>query len=269
MHSSSKLRSHLSKPLTASRPEYTHLSDKNCWSNADAKFPDTTNTHQTELLDQIEKAFQKLPTLAHILHGERRIHQGGRGRRTALFPSRKCGGTVPLESRLELAHAVALERSSSIREYRTQAICIPLPGGRFAFPDFLVRTMAGEIEVHEVKPSIEHLSSTEMQRFATIRAMLSEIDVRLRLIDSSNLVGGRELNDLLYRFSRGHVRPYTSRQIDLAGSALSAQKLNSFAEAYALLQGLDLPIHLADYLNFHQQWKFTSAQKPTWTQGDL
>lgn len=214
----------------------------------------------SDLLQQMEMAFGKAPNVARVLHGERRIHQGGRGRRTALFPSRKCGGTVPLESRLELAHAVALERSPSVREYRTQAICIPLPGGRFAFPDFLVRTTAGEIEVHEVKPSIEHLSPTDTQRFATIRALLSEIGVRLRLIDSRNLPSGRELDDLLYRFSRGHVQPYTCVQIELAASALSAQGLGSFAEAYVVLERLDLPARLADYLNFHQQWKSTPAQ---------
>ncbi|MCY0916511.1 hypothetical protein [Massilia antarctica] len=127
--------------------------------------------------------------------------------------------------------------------------------------------MAGEIEVHEVKPSIEHLSPTDTQRFATMRALLSQIDVRFRLVDSRSLASGRELDELLYRFSRGHVQPYTRVQIDLAASALNSQELGSFAEAYVLLQGLDLPAQLADYLNFHQQWKSTSAGNAPRTQG--
>jgi len=102
--------------------------------NIDSADQDSINVDATELLTQIAQAFQKSPNLARVLHGDRKIRQGGRGRRTALFPSMKCGGSIPLESRLELAYAVVLERSPSVQEYRTQAIRIRLPKGTIRAP---------------------------------------------------------------------------------------------------------------------------------------
>ena len=224
---------------------------------------------KSDLLGQIAIAFQKEPSVARIFHGERRIHQGGRGRRTALFPSRKCGGSVPLESRLELAHAVLLERSPTVLEYRTQAIQIPLPGGRYAYPDFLIRTTDGNFEVHEVKPSIEHLVLADTQRFATIRTLLLNEGVGFRLVDNNSLPSGRALDELLFCYSRGHVQSYTRAQIDLAESALSGEHLASFSEAYKVLQEHDLPAQLADYLNFHQQWKFAPHDNSLCSRGGV
>lgn len=68
----------------------------------------------SHILEQITAAFEKRPDVADVLHGQRRIRQGGKGRRTALFASRKNGGAVPVESKLELAHAVALQRFAHV-----------------------------------------------------------------------------------------------------------------------------------------------------------
>ncbi|WP_343728339.1 hypothetical protein [Duganella sp.] len=212
------------------------------------------DTPRSELTVQIEAAFLKLPTVARILHGARRIHQGGRGRRTALFPSRKCGGIVPLESQLELAYAVVLERSPWVNAYRTQAIRITLPGGRFAHPDFLIRTMAGTYEVHEVKPSTENLSADDIERFNTMRVMLAEVSVGFGVIDARHLPGTHTLNDLLRRYSRGHLQRYTANEIDHARSILISSGTTTLHQAYLLLQRNRLSAHLADYLHFHQLW---------------
>ncbi|MDR3430041.1 hypothetical protein [Silvimonas sp.] len=59
---------------------------------------------------QAEAAFLKTPNTAMLVHGVRKIHQGTRGRRTALFPSRKNGITVALESQLEADYCLVLER---------------------------------------------------------------------------------------------------------------------------------------------------------------
>ena len=69
---------------------------------------------QTSILAQIRIAFESTANVAATLHGQRKIYQGAFGRRTSLFPSKKCCGAIPLESRLELAHAIRLEQDPNI-----------------------------------------------------------------------------------------------------------------------------------------------------------
>lgn len=209
---------------------------------------------EIELLQEINQAFHRPASLARIFHGERRIHQGGRGKRTALFPSRKCGGSVPLESQLELAHAVNLERSPNVRDYRTQAIRIELPGKQFAYPDFLVRTTSGEIEVHEVNPSIKHLTKESNDRFRFMRTTLAGIGIGFRLFDFNDLPSGVSLNALLRCYSRAHIKLHARAEIDLAKYLLVNSGIESLSGAYVLLQEHELSPYLADYLAFHQQW---------------
>ena len=45
---------------------------------------------------------------------------------TFLFPSKKNVGMIPVESNLELAYAIELERDLSVVSYRTQALKIQL-----------------------------------------------------------------------------------------------------------------------------------------------
>jgi hypothetical protein len=231
--------------------------------NIDSADQDSINVDATELLTQIAQAFQKSPNLARVLHGDRKIRQGGRGRRTALFPSMKCGGSIPLESRLELAYAVVLERSPSVQEYRTQAIRIRLPKGRFAHPDFLIRTACGQVEVHEVKPSIAHLPQADIDRFRLIRNVLDQAGVRFQLIDVHSLPSPRILEDLLQRYARGHLQAFSQMQIELARSLLTRHGCNSFDAAYQLMVLHELPVQIIDFLSFHQQWPFNQPSTET------
>jgi hypothetical protein len=224
--------------------------------NIDSANQDSINGNATDLLIQIAQAFQKPPNPARILHGDRKIRQGGRGRRTALFPSMKCGGSVPLESRLELAYAVVLERSPSVQEYRTQAIRIRLPKGRYAHPDFLVRMTCGQVEVHEVKPSIAHLPQADVDRFRLIRNVLDQAGVGFRLIDMHSLPSPRILEELLQHYTRGHLQSFSQMQIELARSLLTRHGCNSFDAAYQLMVLHELPAQIIDFLSFHQQWLF-------------
>ena len=244
------------KPITAKTSGYPNSAG----INAEMEFQTATMPSQIDLFYQIDQAFKKSPNVARIFHGDRRICQGGRGRRTALFPSRKCGGHVPLESQLELAYAVVLERSPLVRDYRTQAIRIPLPGGRSAHPDFLIRTVDGTFEIHEVKPSIEYLSAEAIQRFATIGELLARTGIGFKVVDASDLCSGVELQKLLGQYSRGHIQAISQQQIDLGTTILRDGNINSFSEAYKLLREQQLPVQLADYLHFHQQWAFRSAK---------
>jgi len=214
----------------------------------------TSPISSLQILEQVVVAFQKRPDVANVLHGQRRIRQGGRGRRTALFSSIKSGGAVPVESKLELAHAVALERTSHVTRFRTQALCIPLTGRHVAYPDFLVEVASGMFEVHEIKPSIAHLSSDDAQRFAHIERILNRVGIEFRLIDATSLASGRALEETLLSYTRGHAERYSPSQISLAQEVLASKSFAWFSDAYKLLASHHLPPCLADYLAFHGKW---------------
>ena len=94
-------------------------------------------------LKSVRDAFSRQPDLAVRLHGVRKVQLGKRGQsRSSLFPSKKnappehYAAYVPVESRLEQAYALCLERHPSVVAYRTQAICIDIPrGGGSHVPD--------------------------------------------------------------------------------------------------------------------------------------
>lgn len=93
---------------------------------------------QNLIFEQIHCAFNQKPNIARTLHGQRRIYQGCLERRTSLFPSRKAGGSIALESKLELAYAIQLESLAVVESYRTQALSIPIGQNQNIFPDFLI-----------------------------------------------------------------------------------------------------------------------------------
>lgn len=120
------------------------------------------------ILKQIQTAFDAGPGVDHVFHGVRRIKLGKHGSRSSLFFSRKCGGFIPVESRLELRHCYQLEANKNVRRYRSQAVKVPY-SGRELVPDFLVESVDGTFEVHEVKVSarLEDPAQTKKLQFAS------------------------------------------------------------------------------------------------------
>jgi hypothetical protein len=159
-----------------------------------------------------------------------------------------------LESKLELAYAVVLERSQAVQRYRTQAIHIPLPAGQSAFPDFLVERVDGGFELHEVKPSIAHLSREYLARCELISSLLQPVRVPFRLIDATQLPNRKHLDWLLQRYVRGHLRAWTNAQIRLGSKILVGSQPPSLAQALCHISEAGLPPQLADYLAFHRHW---------------
>lgn len=220
----------------------------------------------THLLDQIEAAFAKPPDVANVLHGQRRIHQGGRGRRTSLFPSRKNGGSMPMESRLELAYALVLEANPLVSQYRTQAVEIMLLGGQATIPDFLIKTIHGRYLIHEVKPSKLHLKQRDIDRFRCAKLLLWDMEIEFTVVDAADLPNESEVAALLYLYSQGHRQQYSAGQIDLANALLNKRVTNDPDLARAWLHANDLPIDLVSYLHFHGRWAPSIAElgRPTW-----
>lgn len=216
---------------------------------------------QTSILEQIRIAFESTANVAATLHGQRKIYQGAFGRRTSLFPSKKCCGAIPLESRLELAHAIRLEQDPNIINYRSQALKILLINKQYCFPDFLVQTQKGNYEVHEVKPSIASLSADDLNRFAILSDLLHSIDITFKLIDHTDLPSETEISQLLYWYQRGHRFNWNTFEINYAIDQLKLKKFDNSNQVYRTLESIGLKPELADYLFFHKRIKISPVKQ--------
>lgn len=209
-------------------------------------------------LDQAEEAFNKAPDLSMVVHGVRKIHQGARGRRTALFPSKKNGMTVAVESQLEADYCLVLERSIAVKSYRCQAIRIDHSAGTYV-PDFLIRTTADSWEVHETKPDSIHLDASIQRMFADVRNQLEHIGVNFRVVDQID-VPTKELRENLYLLNRDSYRlklsPLTLR---LAQDAIQTAVL-PFGETKKQLSRIGLPPEVAAHMVFHGYWHVDLSQ---------
>ena len=207
------------------------------------------------ILEQIKTAFATEPNIAATIHGQRRIFQGCYRRRTALFPSKKCGGSIPTESRLELAHAVCLEQNPSVINYRSQALKIKLSHEQYCYPDFLIQTIDGCYEVHEVKPSVASLALDEYVRFDRIATLLNSVGISFKLIDQTELPTEKQLQQLLYWYQRGHRFDWSKFEIEYALGHLKTSLLESPFQVYKELQSIGFKQELGDYLFFHNKFK--------------
>lgn len=222
---------------------------------------DTQQHIEKLILEQIHSAFNQKPNIAGTLHGKRRIYQGCLERRTSLFPSCKAGGSIALESFLELAYALQLESHPDVESYRTQALKIPIGENQDVYPDFLIRTIESVFVVHEVKPSIQHLSLENLQRYERLASILESINIPFKLVDASTLPQRQSLTQLLHLYTRGHIQDWTSLEIALAQDLLIHYELDDLEQAYNILENEQLSPRLADYLLFHQIIQIKNTNK--------
>lgn len=209
--------------------------------------------NQQNILQQIKDAFETTANIASTIHGQRKIYQGSFGRRTSLFPSQKCCGAIPLESRLELAHAIRLEQDPNITNYRSQALKILITDEQYCYPDFLVQTKENLYEVHEIKPSIASLSTDDLNRFTILSDLLNSINITFKLIDHIDLPSESEISQLLYWYQRGHRFNWNAFEINYALDHLTLKEFDNSNQVYKTLESIGLKQELADYLFFHQE----------------
>lgn len=171
----------------------------------------------------------------------------------AMFVLKYLLEVIPLESRLELAHAISLEQNPNIINYRSQALKILLTNEQYCFPDFLVQTKEGNYEVHEVKPCIASLSTNDLNRFAILSDLLHSIDITFKLIDQRNLPSESEISQLLYWYQRGHQFSWNTIEINYALNHLTFREFDTSNQVYKTLESIGLKQELADYLFFHKR----------------
>lgn len=207
---------------------------------------------RSALLQQAEEAFSEKPDLAGVVHGRRRITQGARGRRTTLFPSRKNGVTIALESQLETLFCLLLERDAGVTGYRCQALEIELDLGRRYFPDFLVRMNDGRWLIREVKPSRPHLTNEVRERHELVEKLLGRCDFDFAVLDQTDLPGSTQLENLYTLYHRSIIKPWSRQECDLAMERIAQLSgTQTLATCHAHLAKAGLSPLLVDHLLFH------------------
>lgn len=194
-------------------------------------------TIQSDIFAQINEAFNSAPSLSNQYFGVRNVHQGAFGKRTAIFPSRKCQGAIAVESQLELGHVIELERSPSVLLYRSQAIKIILDNHTFAFPDFLIQNINKEYELHEVKESLSVLNSWKIEKLHLIHAYLKRKNITYKLFDKNLILNQKQRQHLLWLYLSSQDVKMTSQEIEFAQSidvpnTISFSSVNSFFSKY-------------------------------------
>ncbi|WP_343597737.1 hypothetical protein [Acinetobacter sp.] len=146
---------------------------------------------------QLQEAFEKPITISGQFVGIRNIHHGSFNKRTVIFTSYKNGGAFSLESRLELAHALDLERDISVLKYRTQALKVTLSKAMYAIPDFLILNNLHNYEVHEVKSNLKSLSKEKIEKLELTKQVLKSYNINYKIFDEIALPSNKEVNSTL------------------------------------------------------------------------
>lgn len=150
-----------------------------------------------DLRIQLHEAFEKPTTISGQFLGIRNIHHGSFNKRTVIFTSYKNGGAFSLESQLELAHALNLERDISVLKYRTQALKVTLSKAMYAIPDFLILNNLHNFEVHEVKSNLKSLSKEKIEKLEITKQVLKSHNIKYKIFDEIALLSNKEVNSIL------------------------------------------------------------------------
>lgn len=203
------------------------------------------------LLIKFEEAFQKQPHVSSKLIGERRI-KSRKGSRVSLFPSIKNQGLICLESNLELAHAISLERDEDILQYRTQAVQIFINNQHFIIPDFIIKTVNG-FEVHEVKPNIKTISERQILRFNLAEDILINHNIKFKIYDYNNLLSKKDSIFLSISYQRANYKNINPPDLEKAKSIIKNNKFKNREDLYNLMMNNNLDPIIADYFIFYKK----------------
>lgn len=202
------------------------------------------------LLEKIEDAFQKQTHVSSKFIGERRI-KSRRGSRVSLFPSVKNQGLICLESNLELAHAISLERDEDILQYRTQAVQIFINNQHFIIPDFIIKTANG-FEIHEVKPNLKTISERHISRFNLVEEILSNYNIKFRIYDQNNLLSKQDSLFLKISYQRANYQNINKSALEEAEKIINNYKFKDREDLYNLMKNNNLDLIIADYFIFYK-----------------
>ncbi|OAL78255.1 TnsA endonuclease N-terminal domain-containing protein [Acinetobacter sp. SFA] len=203
------------------------------------------------LLGKFEDAFQKQTHVSSKFIGERRV-KSRIGSRVSLFPSVKNQGLICLESNLELAHAIALERNEDILQYRTQAVQIFINDRHFIIPDFIIKTLNG-YEVHEIKPNLKTLSEKNITRFKLAKNILNSYSIKFKTFDRTTLLSKQEYLFLSISYQRANYKKINKIDLEKADTIIRKNKFKNKIDLYNLMNFNNLDPLISDYFIFYKK----------------
>lgn len=203
------------------------------------------------LLGKFEDAFQKQTHVSSKFIGERRV-KSRIGSRVSLFPSVKNQGLICLESNLELAHAIALERNEDILQYRTQAVQIFINDRHFIIPDFIIKTLNG-YEVHEIKPNLKTLSEKNITRFKLAKNILNSYSIKFKTFDRTTLLSKQEYLFLNISYQRANYKKINKIDLEKADTIIRKNKFKNKIDLYNLMNFNNLDPLISDYFIFYKK----------------
>lgn len=210
-----------------------------------------TKAQYLSITEQITEAFNAKPANDGVIHGLRKIILGAVGKRATLFPSKKNGGMIALESRLEFAYALQLERNSEVKAYRTQALKIAISKAQFIYPDFLIKYQDETIQVHEIKPNKFSLNHTDLERYTRLEQILKSSNINFKFIDRWELPTEYESLFLNFLYQKAHSNDWSEQQILLGTQSIPPLNDLLFMDVQHYLTVSGLPKELANYLIFY------------------
>lgn len=203
------------------------------------------------LYEKFEDAFRKQTHVSSKFIGERRI-KSRIGSRVSLFPSTKNEGLICLESNLELAHAISLERDEDVLQYRTQAVQIFISDQHFIIPDFIVKTLKG-FEVHEIKPNLKTISARNISRFKSAKEILSKYSINFRVFDHANLLSKKDYLFLNISYQRTNYKTLNKSDLKKAETIIKNSNFKCKNDLYILMSSNELNPTIADYFIFYKK----------------
>lgn len=200
---------------------------------------------------KFEDAFRKQTHVSSKFIGERRI-KSRIGSRVSLFPSAKNEGLICLESNLELAHAICLERDENILQYRTQAVQIFISDQHFIIPDFIVKKSNG-FEVHEIKPNLKTMSEKQSSRFKLAEEILKNHLIKFKTFDRTNLLSKQDYLFLNISYQRANHKILNKSDLKKAETIIKDSNFKCKNDLYILISSNDLDPIIADYFIFYKK----------------
>lgn len=204
-----------------------------------------------DLASQIKEAFEKPLTISGQFLGIRNIHHGSFNKRTVIFSSIKNGGAFSLESQLELAHALNLERDYRVLKYRAQALKFILTNDSYVIPDFLILNNLHEYEVHEVKSNLGTLSSEQLYKLELTKQVVNSYNMRYEIFDDKLLPNLKEINCLLRIYKNIKNIELNTEKINTAKSIIN-NNIKYFSELLTFLSKYNFSYNEICYLVFYK-----------------
>lgn len=221
--------------------------------NINLYISDKLHQLNSSLINSIEIAFKKESHISSELIGVRKIKPRP-GIRTYLFPSKKNSGLIPLESSLELAHAIALEGDPDVLQYRTQAIKLFISEQQYLIPDFVVKKI-NSIEIHEIKANLNMISNKQRIRFELAEEELKRYSISLRIYDAKKLLNRENAQILNMHYQRANFKSFRPDELQLGRTLLKENRINNKNDLVLILEKNNLSPLMADYFIFYENFQ--------------